>query len=265
MEYIDFSTTRASFFLFTSISPVSWWRHQMKAFSVSLALCAGNSAVTAEFPSQRPVKQSFDVFFDLPAKKSWVTNHNACDLRCHCAHYDVTVMHLYLAYSKNYAHNIYCDMFCCGLPLLCFTNILQVYLSGIVSIWIGTIILPPVPVKQSWRISVKSCALSAKYCMNQSVLDQYNTANIACLGTPSRKVLAWSAAKAHPAVNYTGRINSTWPNADIWWHKSESILAQVMACCLMAPSHYLNQCWFLKFHLKGNFTTSAQATILKNK
>ena len=29
----------------------------------------------------------------------------------------------------------------------------------------------------------------------------------------------------------------------IWWYRSGSTLAQVMACCLMAPSHYLNQCW----------------------
>ena len=26
---------------------------------------------------------------------------------------------------------------------------------------------------------------------------------------------------------------------------SRSTLAQVMACCLMAPSHYLNQCWLM--------------------
>ena len=30
-----------------------------------LALCTGNSPVTGEFPSQRPVTRSFDVFFDL--------------------------------------------------------------------------------------------------------------------------------------------------------------------------------------------------------
>ena len=29
----------------------------------------------------------------------------------------------------------------------------------------------------------------------------------------------------------------------IWWHRSRSTLAQVMACCLAAPSHYLIQCW----------------------
>ena len=29
----------------------------------------------------------------------------------------------------------------------------------------------------------------------------------------------------------------------IWRDRSGSTLAQVMACCLTAPSHYLNQCW----------------------
>ena len=42
-----------------------------KRFSASLVLCAGNSPVTGEFPSQRPVTQSFDVFFDLRLKQSW--------------------------------------------------------------------------------------------------------------------------------------------------------------------------------------------------
>ena len=42
-----------------------WWRHQMETFSALLALCAGNSSVTSEFPAQRPVTGSFDVFFDL--------------------------------------------------------------------------------------------------------------------------------------------------------------------------------------------------------
>ena len=36
-------------------------------------------------------------------------------------------------------------------------------------------------------------------------------------------------------------VNSFWPCDAIWWHRSRSTLAQVMACCLMAPSHYLNQ------------------------
>ena len=42
---------------------VAWWRHQMETFSALLAICAGNSPVSGEFPAQRPVTRSFDVFF----------------------------------------------------------------------------------------------------------------------------------------------------------------------------------------------------------
>ena len=47
-------------------------RHQMETFSVLLALCAGNSPVTGEFPAQRPVTRSLAVFFDLRQKKKTV-------------------------------------------------------------------------------------------------------------------------------------------------------------------------------------------------
>ena len=46
-----------------------WWRHQIETFSVLLAICAGNSPVTGEFPSQRPVTRSFDIFFDRRLNK----------------------------------------------------------------------------------------------------------------------------------------------------------------------------------------------------
>ena len=49
-----------------------WWCHQMETFSESLALCGGNSPVTGEFPTQRPVTQSFDVFYDLRLNK-WLS------------------------------------------------------------------------------------------------------------------------------------------------------------------------------------------------
>ena len=57
-----------------------------------LAICAGNSPVTREFPAQRPVTRSFDIFFDLRMNNSWVNNGEAGDLRRHRAHYDVIVM-----------------------------------------------------------------------------------------------------------------------------------------------------------------------------
>ena len=41
----------------------------METFSALLAICAGNSPVSGEFPAQRPVTQSFDVSFDLRLNK----------------------------------------------------------------------------------------------------------------------------------------------------------------------------------------------------
>ena len=43
----------------------------METLPALLALGAGNSPVTGEFPSQRPVTQSFDVLFDLRLNYRW--------------------------------------------------------------------------------------------------------------------------------------------------------------------------------------------------
>ena len=56
--------------------PTPWWRDQIEIFSALLAICAGNSPVPGEFPTQRPVTRSFDVYFDLRpnkrlCKQSW--------------------------------------------------------------------------------------------------------------------------------------------------------------------------------------------------
>ena len=53
-----------------------WWRHQMETLSALLAICAGNSPIPGEFPTQRPVTRSFDIYFDLRpnkrlSKQSW--------------------------------------------------------------------------------------------------------------------------------------------------------------------------------------------------
>ena len=47
-----------------------------KTFSVLLPICVGNSLITGEFPTQRPLTRSFDVFFDMRlnkrlSKQSW--------------------------------------------------------------------------------------------------------------------------------------------------------------------------------------------------
>ena len=68
-----------------------WWRHQMEAFSALLAICAGNSPVPGEFPAQRPVTRSFDVYFDLHLNKrlneqswGWWFETLSCPLWRHC-------------------------------------------------------------------------------------------------------------------------------------------------------------------------------------
>ena len=70
----------------------TWWHHQMETFSALQAICAGNSPVPGEFPAQRLVTQSFDVFFDLHPNKwlskqwwGWWFETPSC-------HYDVTVV-----------------------------------------------------------------------------------------------------------------------------------------------------------------------------
>ena len=50
----------------------------METFSALLAICSWNSPVTGEFSTQRPVTQSFDVFFDLCPNKR-VNNREAGD------------------------------------------------------------------------------------------------------------------------------------------------------------------------------------------
>ena len=63
----------------------------METFSALLALCEVNWLVTGEFPSQRSVTRSFDVFFDLRlderlSKQScgWWFETLTCSLWSHC-------------------------------------------------------------------------------------------------------------------------------------------------------------------------------------
>ena len=68
----------------------AWWRHQMETFSALLALCAGNSPVTGEFPSQGQWRGA--LMLSLAWINGWLNNRKAGDLRRHRVHYDVSVM-----------------------------------------------------------------------------------------------------------------------------------------------------------------------------
>ena len=67
----------------------AWWRHQMDVFPRYWPFVRGIHRLPV-IPAQRPVTQSFEVFFHL--KYRWVNNDEAGDLRRHRCHYDVTVM-----------------------------------------------------------------------------------------------------------------------------------------------------------------------------
>ena len=89
--------------------------------------------------------------------------------------------------------------------------------------------------------------LSAKCCpfrLSLNVLINQGT------NTWSHHITCTSTQKSHHNMVHCNNIsmvqrdlNSLWPNDATWWHRAESKLVQVMACCLTAPSHYLNQCW----------------------
>ena len=66
----------------------------METFSALLAICVGNSPATSEFPAQRPVTLSFDVFFDLRLNTRLSKQSVIGNLIRHCVHYDVTVMNV---------------------------------------------------------------------------------------------------------------------------------------------------------------------------
>ena len=73
------------------LNNIPWWSHQMETFSALLAICAGNSPVIDEFPAQRQLTQSFDVFFDLHLNTrlskqwwGWWFETHSCLLWRHC-------------------------------------------------------------------------------------------------------------------------------------------------------------------------------------
>ena len=87
------------------------------------------------------------------------------------------------------------------------------------------------------------------------------------------KVIDLRVIGADPRVFGVGPVSnrreSDWPvwssstrgslHCAIWRQGFSSTLVQVMACCLTAPSHYLNQCWLIINKVlwcssEGNFT-----------
>ena len=99
----------------------------------------------------------------------------------------------------------------------------------------------------------------------------YYTNSVWCL-----KEVNFSGQTQHLVESFGQYINLlthyglvTW-NGDKWWQRSCFTLAQVMACCLAAPSHYLNQCWLfingvLWHSPKTNFSGRSQDISLSDE
>ena len=115
---------------------------------------------------------------------------------------------------------------------------------------------------------VKCC--NVKTDLNSYLAKKYLTCNIFNHFSPFKllpKVLVnvYPGVKESFLINATrGRlsVNSLWHSDAIWQHRSGSTLAQVLACCVMAPSHYLNlSLWSSDIHIK---TISITKINLKN-
>ena len=110
----------------------SWWRHQMETFPALLALCSGNSPVTGEFPAQRPVTRSFDVFFDLRLNKrlsklswGWWFETLSRRLRRHCNVKCVKQLQFYLKHAPlETCIPLYLNNFCVFV-MECYCHILR--------------------------------------------------------------------------------------------------------------------------------------------
>ena len=102
---------------------ITWWRHQMKTFSALLSLCVGNSPVPGEFPSQRPVTRSFDVFFDLHLNKrlskqswGWWFQTSSCSLWRHCYDLFFQWRHTVLLDTIHFHSISNMALLCCNEP-----------------------------------------------------------------------------------------------------------------------------------------------------
>ena len=79
-------------YIYISCDFIAWWRHQMETLTALLAVCAGNSPVTGEFPRQGQWREALVFSLICAWLNGWVNNREAGDLGRHRAHYDVTVM-----------------------------------------------------------------------------------------------------------------------------------------------------------------------------
>ena len=106
---------------------LAWWCRQMETFTALLAFCVGNSPVTGEFPSQKPMTRSFDVFFYLrlnqQLSKQWRRRRFETPSLSLCLHCNDLRLSCWQTLVQPMMTNCHCDA-----PLfkwICFGNLFQ--------------------------------------------------------------------------------------------------------------------------------------------
>ena len=119
-------------------------------------------------------------------------------------------------------------------------------------------------VKYTWLITTIFCTrhdsvtvvTCAKYRCDRRVYSKLEHSEFSSNFKFNRNMLSGTGARSLS-------VNSLWPCDAIWHHRSGLTLAQVMACCLTMPSHYLNSWRFLISEVlwyspENNFIASAK-------
>ena len=70
----------------------AWWRHQKETFSALLALCEGIHRSPLNSPHKGQWRGALMFPLICAWTNGWANHRDDCDLWCHRAHYDVTVM-----------------------------------------------------------------------------------------------------------------------------------------------------------------------------
>ena len=69
-----------------------WWRHQMKTFSALLPFVWGIHRSQMNSPRKNQWRWALMFSLICARLKGWLSDRDAGDLRCHWAHYDVSVI-----------------------------------------------------------------------------------------------------------------------------------------------------------------------------
>ena len=140
----------------------SWWRHEMETSSALLAICAGNSPVSGEFPAQSQWRGALMFSLICIWINGWVNNSEAGDLRRYRAHYDVIVMCRTDTSVARLLHSSSQDLY----PLSGKTSYRQISWS-LEAARLGVIIIAPL-----WNLTGTSAALLPRSLSNFRAIEK---------------------------------------------------------------------------------------------